>query len=145
MAGFCTRSSLQKQELESVPQAQAERRLDADGRIHRRLLATIDVRAPPWAVWQVLTDYERLPEVVPPLLTSEVVQQRRGRQLPPNMRRLKQLAAKQLPYLQLHTEVVLDVLEKASETRMELQFRHHKSDFDMLQVCLAATACAVSS
>jgi hypothetical protein len=36
--------------------------------------------------------------------------------------------------MQLHTEVVLDVLEKVTAERRELQFRHHRSNFDILQV-----------
>jgi hypothetical protein len=91
-------------------------------------------------VWRVITDYERLHEVVPALIASEIVPPPIGRPRPPHMNRLRQLAAKKLPYVQLHTEVVLDVLEKVDGTRMELQFKHHKSDFDMLQVHLLATA-----
>ena len=57
---------------------------------------------------------------------------------PANMKRVRQVVVKKLPYVQLYTQVVLDVLEKGEpqgeEGRREIQFRHHSSNFDTLQV-----------
>lgn len=86
-------------------------------------------------VWRTITDYERLSDVVPAIATSTLVAPPHGHAYPAGMHRLRQLAVKQLPYMQLHTEVVLDVLEREAEgLRRELQFRAHRSDFDILRV-----------
>lgn len=112
------------------------RKLDAPGHLHRRILAGITIEAPLPRVWAALTDYERLPSVVPSLVLSELVPASARRAYPANMRRLRQLAVKQLPYVELHTEIVLDVLEKPAPAggAYELQFRQYDGDFDVLQV-----------
>lgn len=47
------------------------RRLDQLEFLHRRAVAAITINAPVDAVWQVLTDYDRLAEFVPNLAISE--------------------------------------------------------------------------
>lgn len=116
------------------------RKLDTDEKLHWRLLSSVPVHASADAIWKVLTNYEKLDEVVPLLLVSEEKKGVRSNEnRPANLKRIRQVAAKKLPYVQLHSEVVLDVLEKPgvddSDT-WELQFRHHKSSFKMLQVCV---------
>jgi hypothetical protein len=117
------------------------RKLDTDKNLHWKLLSTVPVKASAEAIWKVLTNYEQLDEVVPLLLVSEEKKdfahggrQQPGGNSPMNLKRIRQVAAKQLPYVQLHTEVVLDVLEKPGTDTWELQFKHHRSSFDMLQV-----------
>ena len=117
------------------------RKLDADSRLHRRLLSSVPVQASAEAIWKVLTNYEQLENVVPLLLVSEEKKSSCGQRLDgsgsiSNLKRIRQVAFKQLPYVQLHTEVVLDVLEKPGTDTWELQFKHHRSSFDMLQVTL---------
>ena len=114
------------------------RKLDTDEKLHWRLLSSVPVHASADAIWKVLTNYEKIEEVVPLLLVSEEKNMSRSNESKPaNLKRIRQVAAKKLPYVQLHTEVVLDVLEKPgmddSDT-WELQFKHHRSSFDMLQV-----------
>jgi hypothetical protein len=108
--------------------------MDSGNRVHRRVVAIVNVTCSLEGVWRVVSDYERLHEIVPVLVSSELVPPPRGRDYPPGMKRVRQIASKQLPYVQLHTEVVLDVLEKATSERRELQFRQHRSNFDILQV-----------
>lgn len=117
------------------------RKLDTDKKLHWRLLSSVPVQASAEAIWQVLTNYGQLDEVVPLLLVSEEKKAAHGETQDSSsqtkLKRIRQVAAKQLPYVQLHTEVVLDVLEKPGTDTWELQFKHHRSSFDMLQVpCL---------
>jgi hypothetical protein len=125
------------------------RKLDTPSKLHWRLLASTRVQASAEAIWSVLTDYEKLQDVVPLVVVSELQQPLcggagdNGAGVPApaggrrRLRRVRQVGAKRLPYVQLHTEVVLDVLEKPGDGAdpWELQFKHHRSDFDMLQVC----------
>ena len=113
------------------------RKLDTESKLHRRLLSSVPVHASAEAIWEVLTNYEQLEDVVPLLLVSE--EKKRGSRQnqggsSSNLKRIRQVAFKQLPYVQLHTEVVLDVLEKPGTDTWELQFKQHQSSFDMLQV-----------
>lgn len=121
------------------------RKLDTDSKLHWRLLASVDVAADAAAIWAVLTDYAALGSVVPVISVSEVVPRGGGGRrhsaaaaAPPGLRRVRQVAAKRLPYVQLRAEVELDVLEKPAQQPgdvWELQFKQHRSDFDVLQVC----------
>ena len=101
------------------------RRLDPpSGGLHRRALAEVRVAAPPADVWAVLTDYERLPSVVPSLAACDVIARdpARGRA------RVRQVAYRRLQYVELHAESVLDLAEV--EERGELQFRQVAGDVD---------------
>eukprot|EP00892_Ulva_mutabilis_P002982 jgi/Ulvmu1/12685/UM094_0042.1 len=138
------------QRVDSHPFSDTEvhiRKLDTDSKLHWRLLASVDVAADAAAIWAVLTNYAALGRVVPVISVSEEVprtvsnRRRSGGRggvaaPPPGLRRVRQVAAKRLPYVQLRTEVELDVLEKpgrAAEDAWELQFKQHRSDFDVLQ------------
>jgi hypothetical protein len=120
------------------------RKLDADEKLHWKMLLSVPVKASAEAIWKVLTNYEKLEEVVPLLLVSEERKDfARGARQPGNnsemnLKRIRQVAAKQLPYVQLHTEVVLDVLEKPGTDTWEVQFKHHRSNFETLQVRAAS-------
>lgn len=64
----------------------------------------------------------------------QVVPRGEGLQWPPRVKRIRQVARKELSCIQLRCEAVLDVLERRTrEGHMELQFRHHESNFDSLQ------------
>lgn len=49
------------------------RRLDKDSWLHRRVVAAVEIDHPPGLVWDVLTDYSRLPEFFPHLLSCQVL------------------------------------------------------------------------
>lgn len=136
------------------------RKLDTDSKLHWRLLASVDVAADAAAIWAVLTDYAALGSVVPVISVSEVLPRsggggrRRGAAAaaaaapPPGLRRVRQVAAKRLPYVHLRAEVELDVLEKPGKAPgdvWELQFKQHRSDFDVLQVRSACTSSAIAN
>ena len=124
------------------------RRLDTAAALRRRLVAAIDVAAPRHIVWDILTDYDGLAEIVPVLRTSAAVLPGHHTYAPParqprNVVRVRQVVQRRLPYLWLQTEVYLDVLERRSnDGRMELQFRQVRgsgklrphSPFETLQV-----------
>lgn len=118
------------------------RKLGTERKLHWRLLSSVPVKASAEAIWEVLTNYEQLDEVVPLLLVSEEKKAASGERHDSNgsrsnLKRIRQVASKQLPYVTLHTEVVLDVLEKPGTDTWELQFKHHSSSFDMLQVLVS--------
>ena len=56
-------------------------------------------------MWRVLTDYESLPQFLPNLASSEIVQPSRGVQLVPGVVRLRQVAQKAFPYMSMRAEV----------------------------------------
>ena len=49
------------------------RRLDKDSWLHRRVVAAVEIDHPTNLVWDVLTDYSRLPEFFPHLLSCQVL------------------------------------------------------------------------
>ena len=55
------------------------RRLDGNDYLHRRAMALISIEASHADVWAVLTDYERLPDIVPDLLSCERLPGSHGR------------------------------------------------------------------
>lgn len=65
------------------------RRLDTTDMLHRRAVAVIAVEATPEEVWEVLTDYEALPEFVPNLALCERLPLPRG--VNPRLTRLRQV------------------------------------------------------
>jgi hypothetical protein len=70
-----------------------------------RIFTGIDIMAPMQRVWDLLTDYENLHQVVPSLVRNEVLQR-----LPGGGARLRQIgAAKVLPGLTFEARMVLDV------------------------------------
>ncbi len=103
------------------------RRLDGLEYVHRRAVAAIRVNAPASIVWDVITDYNRLHEFVPGLAASERIQLPRNA---PNVKRVRQVAYKNLGYMRLHAESVMDLVERPYS---ELQFRQVAGDVQLLQ------------
>ncbi|KAF6152767.1 hypothetical protein GIB67_004596 [Kingdonia uniflora] len=103
------------------------RRFDAlleDGGVHRCVVASITVKAPVREVWNVLTAYERLPEIVPNLAISKILSREN------NKVRILQEGCKGLLYMVLHARVVLDLCETLEE---EISFEQVEGDFDSFQ------------
>ena len=81
-------------------------RVDAAPGNARRIYTGVDINADVDTVWNLLTDYEGLAEVVPNLVSNEVVQ------LTANGAKIKQIGAAQvLPCLTFKASMVVDVTE----------------------------------
>ncbi|KZV47585.1 hypothetical protein F511_12854 [Dorcoceras hygrometricum] len=91
-----------------------------DGGVHRCVLACITVKAPVREVWNVLTAYESLPEIVPNLAISKVLS-RENKKV-----RILQEGCKGLLYMVLHARVVLDLCEHLEQ---EISFEQVEGDF----------------
>ena len=87
------------------------RRLDDLEYLHRRAVATILVEAPLPLVWDVLSDYDKLSKFVPNLAASERI--KLPPDAPPNVVRLRQIGYKNMFYMCIHAESVMDLVEKA--------------------------------
>lgn len=112
----------------SLPAEVHLRRLDGLDFLHRRAVAAVTVDSPASVVWDVLTDYDGLAAFVPNLAASERIK------LPPsapkNIVRVRQVGYKRLPFVCLHAESVLDLIEKPNS---EIQFRQVAGDFERFQ------------
>ncbi|KAK9096049.1 hypothetical protein Sjap_021546 [Stephania japonica] len=95
-----------------------------DGGVHRCVVASITVKAPVREVWNVLTAYEKLPEIVPNLAISKILSRENNRV------RILQEGCKGLLYMVLHARVVLDLCEKLEQ---EISFVQVEGDFDSFQ------------
>ncbi|KAM7496331.1 hypothetical protein LguiA_020745 [Lonicera macranthoides] len=95
-----------------------------DGGVHRCVVASITVKAPVREVWNVLTAYESLPEIVPNLAISKIVSREN------NKVRILQEGCKGLLYMVLHARVVLDLCEHLEQ---EISFVQVEGDFDSFQ------------
>ncbi|XP_020100065.1 uncharacterized protein LOC109718303 [Ananas comosus] len=95
-----------------------------NGGAHRCVFASITVKAPVREVWNVLTAYESLPEIVPNLAISKVIFRDNNRV------RILQEGCKGLLYMVLHARVVLDLHE---ELEREISFEQAEGDFDSFQ------------
>ncbi|KAF9608405.1 hypothetical protein IFM89_009771 [Coptis chinensis] len=80
-----------------------------NGGVHRCVIASITVKAPVREVWNVLTAYETLPEIVPNLAISKILSREN------NKVRILQEGCKGLLYMVLHARVVLDLSEKLEQ------------------------------
>lgn len=103
------------------------RRLDdllEEGGVHRRVSASITIQASAEAVWKILTDYERLSEFVPNLVSSRVLSRDKNRV------RLLQEGCKCLLCMVLHARVVLELEELHGQ---EISFRQLEGDFEQFQ------------
>ncbi|XP_038882723.1 uncharacterized protein LOC120073881 [Benincasa hispida] len=94
-----------------------------NGGVHRCVVASITVKAPVREVWNVLTAYESLPEVVPNLAISKILSRES------NKVRILQEGCKGLLYMVLHARVVLDLCEQLEQ---EISFEQVEGDFDSL-------------
>nr|XP_010912051.1 uncharacterized protein LOC105038057 isoform X1 [Elaeis guineensis] len=95
-----------------------------NGGAHRCVIASITVKAPIREVWNVLTTYEALPEIVPNLAISKILSRDN------NKVRILQEGCKGLLYMVLHARVVLDLHE---ELEREISFEQVEGDFDSFQ------------
>ncbi|XP_057971362.1 uncharacterized protein LOC131160063 [Malania oleifera] len=95
-----------------------------NGGVHRCVVATITVKAPVREVWNVMTAYERLPEIVPNLAISKIISREN------NKVRIVQEGCKGLLYMVLHARVVLDLCERLEQ---EISFEQVEGDFDAFQ------------
>ncbi|XP_051177158.1 uncharacterized protein [Lolium perenne] len=87
---------------------------------HRCVVASITVKAPVREVWDVLTAYEKLPEVIPNLAISRIILRDN------NKVRILQEGCKGLLYMVLHARVVMDLREKLER---EICFEQVEGDF----------------
>ncbi|KAL1364638.1 uncharacterized protein [Arachis hypogaea] len=95
-----------------------------NGGVHRGVVASITVKAPVCEVWNVLSSYERLPEIVPNLAISKILSRDN------NKVRILQEGCKGLLYMVLHARVVLDLCEYLEQ---EITFEQVEGDFDSFQ------------
>ncbi|KAJ1704578.1 hypothetical protein LUZ63_004357 [Rhynchospora breviuscula] len=95
-----------------------------NGGTHRCVFASITVKAPVREVWNVLTAYEELPEIVPNLAISKVLFRDN------NKVRVLQEGCKGLLYMVLHAQVILDLNE---ELEKEISFEQVEGDFNSFQ------------
>ncbi|KAF7840161.1 cyclase/dehydrase family protein [Senna tora] len=95
-----------------------------NGGVHRCVVASITVKAPVREVWNILTAYESLPEIVPNLAISRVLSRDN------NKVRILQEGCKGLLYMVLHARVVLDLCEHLEQ---EIKFEQVEGDFDSFQ------------
>ncbi|MCD7454779.1 hypothetical protein HAX54_026073 [Datura stramonium] len=95
-----------------------------NGGVHRCVVASITVKAPVRDVWNVLTAYESLPEIVPNLAISKILSRDN------NKVRILQEGCKGLLYMVLHARVVLDLSEHIEQ---EISFEQVEGDFDSFQ------------
>ncbi|CAL5214635.1 unnamed protein product [Lathyrus oleraceus] len=92
-----------------------------NGGVHRCVVASITVKAPVCDVWNVMSSYETLPEIVPNLAISKILSRDN------NKVRILQEGCKGLLYMVLHARVVLDLCEQLEQ---EISFEQVKGDFD---------------
>ncbi|KAK8644541.1 hypothetical protein V6N13_123845 [Hibiscus sabdariffa] len=95
-----------------------------NGGVRRCVVASITVKAPVREVWNVLTAYESLPEIVPNLAISKVLSRENNRV------RILQEGCKGLLYMVLHARVILDLHEQLEK---EISFEQVEGDFDSFQ------------
>lgn len=100
------------QDLEVQTEILAERQ--------RRISAKIQIPYSVEPVWQVLTDYEALPEFIPSLTKSRLLEHPRGGI------RLEQVGSQRLLRLNFSARVVLDLEEKFPQ---EINFKMVEGDF----------------
>ncbi|TKY73776.1 hypothetical protein E2542_SST02532 [Spatholobus suberectus] len=92
-----------------------------NGGVHRCVVASITVKAPVREVWNILTAYETLPEIVPNLAISKVLSRDNNKVC------VLQEGCKGLLYMVLHARVVLDLCEYLEQ---EISFEQVEGDFD---------------
>ncbi|ESW31886.1 hypothetical protein PHAVU_002G276400 [Phaseolus vulgaris] len=95
-----------------------------NGGVHRCVFASITVKAPVCDVWNAMSSYETLPEIVPNLAISKILSRDN------NKVRILQEGCKGLLYMVLHARVVLDLCEYLEQ---EISFEQVEGDFDSFQ------------
>ena len=87
----------------------------------RRITCTIAIAHPRELVWQVLTDYESLPDFIPSLETSQRLEHPEGEKV-----RLEQVGKQRLFKVNFSARVVLDLTERPPE---RIDFEMVEGDF----------------
>jgi ribosome-associated toxin RatA of RatAB toxin-antitoxin module len=87
----------------------------------RQITAKIQIERPPETVWQVLTNYEALPDFIPNLAKSQLLEHPQGGI------RLEQVGQERLLKLNFNARVVLDLSESFPK---EINFQMVEGDFN---------------
>ncbi|KAL5138548.1 hypothetical protein HKD37_10G028698 [Glycine soja] len=99
----------------------------------RRIQSRISIEAPLSAVWNILTDYERLADFVPGLAVSQLLQ--KG----DNYARLLQIGQQNIAFgIKFNAKVIVDCYEKELETlpsgmKQEIEFKMIEGDFQLFE------------
>lgn len=108
-------------------------KIEKSGKNSRRITATIEVEAPLDAVWNVLTDYERLADFIPGLAVSQLLERRE------NGARLLQIGEQNLAFgLKFKAKGIVDVYENELEIlpvgiRRDIDFKMVEGDFQVFE------------
>jgi ribosome-associated toxin RatA of RatAB toxin-antitoxin module len=99
----------------------------------RQITATIEIPHPPEAVWQVLTNYEALPDFIPNLATSRRLDHPRGGI------RIEQIGCQRLMKMNFSARVVLDLEESFPQ---EINFQMVEGDLKAFSGTWLLTCCS---
>lgn len=113
------------QSVEIVIEKIAERR--------RQITAKVEISRPPEVVWKVLTNYEALPEFIPNLAKSQLLEHPQ-----PGGIRLEQVGTERLLKLNFNARVVLDLFESFPT---EITFEMVEGDFKEYSGCWQLLGC----
>lgn len=108
-------------------------KIEKSGKNSRRITAKIEVEAPLDAVWNVLTDYERLADFIPGLAVSQLLERRE------NGARLLQIGEQNLVFgLKFKAKGIMDVVENELEIlpigiRRDIDFKMVEGDFEVFE------------
>lgn len=108
-------------------------KIEKSGKNSRRITAKIEVEAPLDAVWNVLTDYERLADFIPGLTVSQLLERRE------NGARLLQIGEQNLAFgLKFKAKGIVDVVENELEIlpigiRRDIDFKMVEGDFEVFK------------
>lgn len=108
-------------------------KIEKSGKNSRRITAKIEVEAPLDAVWNVLTDYERLADFIPGLTVSQLLERRE------NGARLLQIGEQNLAFgLKFKAKGIVDVVENELEIlpigiRRDIDFKMVEGDFEVFE------------
>lgn len=108
-------------------------KIEKSGKNSRRITAKIEVEAPLDAVWNVLTDYERLADFIPGLAVCQLLERRE------NGARLLQIGEQNLAFgLKFKAKGIVDVVENELEIlpigiRRDIDFKMVEGDFEVFE------------
>lgn len=108
-------------------------KIEKFGKNSRRITAKIEVEAPLDAVWNVLTDYERLADFIPGLAVCQLLERRE------NGARLLQIGEQNLVFgLKFKARGIVDVVENELEIlpigiRRDIDFKMVEGDFEVFE------------
>lgn len=121
-----------KEEIDNMEEI-VDLKIEKSGKNSRRVTATIEVEAPLDAVWNVLTDYERLADFIPGLAVSQLLERRE------NGARLLQIGEQNLAFgLKFKAKGIMDVYENELEIlpigiRRDIDFKMVEGDFQVFE------------